>query len=66
MVLKQADDPQPHWLYCVYVASVDTSLPRIMAGGGQVLMGPHQVPGGSWIVIGRDPQGVAFAVVGPR
>lgn len=66
MVLKQADAPQPHWLYYVNVASVDSSLARIAAGGGQVLMGPHQVPGGSWIVIGRDPQGAVFAVVGPR
>lgn len=66
MVLKQADEPQPYWLYYVNVASVDTSLARITAGGGQVLVGPHQVPGGNWIVIGLDPQGVAFAVAGPR
>ncbi len=45
MVLKQADTPQPHWLNYINVAGVDTSLARITAGGGQVLMGPHQVPG---------------------
>jgi predicted enzyme related to lactoylglutathione lyase len=27
-------------------------------------MGPHQVPGGDWIVIGMDPQGAEFALVG--
>ena len=48
------------------MASVDTALARITDGGGQVLMGPHQVPGGSWIVMAMDPQGAAFAVVGPR
>lgn len=66
MVLKHPDAPQPSWLYYINVTSVDTSLARIAAGGGQVLMGPLQVPGGSWILIGRDPQGAAFAVVGPR
>ncbi len=66
MVLKQPGAPRPSWLYYINVASVDTSLARITAGGGQVPMGPHQVPGGSWIVMGCDPQGAAFAVVGPR
>jgi predicted enzyme related to lactoylglutathione lyase len=27
-------------------------------------MGPHQVPTGDWIVIGSDPQGAEFALVG--
>jgi predicted enzyme related to lactoylglutathione lyase len=30
-----------------------------------VLNGPMQVPGGSWIVQCADPQGAAFALVGP-
>lgn len=66
MVLKQPEAPRPAWLYYINVASVDASLARIGDGGGEVLMGPHQVPGGSWIVLARDPQGAAFAVVGPR
>jgi hypothetical protein len=36
---------------------------RIKANGGQVLMGPQEVPGGSWIVQAVDPQGAAFALV---
>jgi hypothetical protein len=27
-------------------------------------MGPHQVPTGEWILIGTDPQGAEFALVG--
>ena len=27
-------------------------------------MGPHEVPGGDHIVIGNDPQGAEFALVG--
>lgn len=66
MVLTEPDAPASYWLYYINVASVDTSLARISAGGGKVLTGPHQVPGGTWIVSGLDPQGAAFAVVGPR
>lgn len=58
--------PQPYWLYYVNVADVDRALARTTAGGGQVLHGPHQVPGGGWILLARDPQGIVFAVVGPR
>jgi uncharacterized protein len=29
-------------------------------------MGPHEVPGGSWIMQGVDPQGAMFALVAPR
>jgi len=36
---------------------------RIKANGGQVLMGPHEVPGGSLIVQALDPQGASFALV---
>jgi predicted enzyme related to lactoylglutathione lyase len=28
-------------------------------------MGPHQVPGGSWIAQCLDPQGALFAMVAP-
>jgi predicted enzyme related to lactoylglutathione lyase len=29
-------------------------------------MGPHEVPGGIWIVQGIDPQGAMFAIVAPK
>ncbi len=32
--------------------------------GGTVSVGPHQVPTGDHIVIGSDPQGATFALVG--
>jgi hypothetical protein len=66
MMTKNEAVPAPFWLYYFNVAGVDGAVTRIEAGGGQVLNGPHQVPGGSWIVQGRDPQGAMFAIVGPR
>lgn len=66
MVAKEPGAPGSYWLYYVNVASVDAAVERIGAGGGSVLHGPHQVPGGSWIVLAMDPQGVPFALSGPR
>lgn len=66
MVLLEPSSPRPYWLYYINVASVDTALAHLKTGSGKVLVEPHQVPGGSWIVLGLDPQGAAFAVVGPR
>ncbi len=58
--------PAPFWLYYINVAGIDAAAARIEAGGGQVLNGPHEVPGGMFIVQGLDPQGAMFALVGPR
>jgi predicted enzyme related to lactoylglutathione lyase len=51
------------WSFYVNVDGIDAAIERIKAHGGQVLMGPHEVPGGSWIVQAVDPQGAAFALV---
>ena len=32
--------------------------------GGTVHTGPMEVPGGQFIIIGRDPQGAEFSLVG--
>jgi hypothetical protein len=57
--------PSPHWLFYFNVAEAEAAAARVAAHGGQVLMGPQQVPGGSWIMQGVDPQGAAFALVAP-
>ncbi|MFM2059276.1 MAG: hypothetical protein RLY71_3661 [Pseudomonadota bacterium] len=48
-----------------YVADITAALARVGAHGGTLLMGPHQVPGGSWIAHCLEPQGALFALVGP-
>jgi len=58
--------PAPHWLYYVNVADIDAAVERVKAAAGQILNGPMQVPGGSWIIQGRDPQGAMFALVGQK
>lgn len=53
----------PHWLFYVVVDAVDAAVGRVEAGGGAVLHGPQEVPGGAWTLTCRDPQGGAFALV---
>jgi predicted enzyme related to lactoylglutathione lyase len=58
--------PGSGWLYYFGVPSVTAARKAIEAGGGKVLFGPMEVPGGEWIVVATDPQGAAFGVVGKQ
>lgn len=58
--------PAPAWLFYFNVDAIDTAAARVVGHGGQVLMGPMEVPGGSWIIQATDPQGAVFAMVAPR
>jgi uncharacterized protein len=66
MMTKPEAAPAPGWRYYFNVAGINPAETRVKSGGGQVLNGPHEVPGGSWILQCRDPQGAMFALVGPR
>jgi len=52
------------WRFYIRVPSISAAVEAVNAGGGQVVMGPHEVPGGDHIIIGNDPQGAEFALVG--
>lgn len=58
--------PAPCWLFYVNVPAADAAVARVTELGGEVLFGPQPVPGGSWILNCRDPQGAAFALVAPQ
>jgi predicted enzyme related to lactoylglutathione lyase len=55
--------PQPFWGYYFNVPAIDAAAERVKAAGGTLMMGPHQVPGGQWIVQCKDPQDAAFALI---
>jgi uncharacterized protein len=59
-------NPGPTWLFYFGVASVSASRRAIAANGGKILNDMHEVPGGGWIVVARDPAGAAFGVAGPK
>jgi predicted enzyme related to lactoylglutathione lyase len=67
MMTKSPEMPgNPQWLYYFNVESAKAAAERITQAGGKVCMGPHEVPGGQWIVQAQDPQGTLFAVLAPK
>ncbi len=63
-LFSAARGQMPHWRYYFRVESIAASKRTAEEKGGRVHIGPHQVPGGDWIVVGTDPQGAEFALVG--
>jgi predicted enzyme related to lactoylglutathione lyase len=66
MMSKPDNIPSSTWGFYVNVDSLDSAVERVKAGGGEILNGPMDVPGGSWIVQCRDPQGASFNLVSTR
>ena len=66
MMDKPDNVPAANWTFYINIeGGLDDAVERIKAKGGQVLVAPHEVPGGSWIVQAVDPQGASFALVSP-
>lgn len=63
MMTKPPGVPAAFWTYYFQVDGIGRAMERLKAEGGTVINGPMQVPGGSWIVQGLDPQGAMFSLV---
>lgn len=66
MFTKPPTLPHPFWLYYFNVADIEAATRRVEAGGGEILYGPMELPGGSWILHCADPQGAIFALLDRR
>jgi predicted enzyme related to lactoylglutathione lyase len=66
MMTKPAAMPAPFWIFYFNVEALDAAIDRVLKAGGQVLNGPMEVPGGSWIAQCSDPQGAMFAIVSQK
>lgn len=64
VVQRQSEQQPPLWLFYFGVPSIAAAKAAVEANGGTVVAGPHQVPGGDWIIVGIDPQGAGFGLVG--
>jgi hypothetical protein len=62
MMTKPANLPASFWTYYFIVDGIRAATDRLTAGGGKVMNGPMQVPGGDWVVQAMDPQGGMFAL----
>jgi predicted enzyme related to lactoylglutathione lyase len=65
-ICQPGPDGSSGWRYYIRVPSISRAVDAVRAGGGTVAMGPHEVPGGDHIIIGQDPQGAEFALVGKQ
>jgi predicted enzyme related to lactoylglutathione lyase len=63
-VFNPGPDQHPRWRFYFRVPSITAAKDAIEKGGGKIAMGPMEVPGGDHIIVGFDPQGAEFALVG--
>jgi uncharacterized protein len=66
MFTKPAIVPAPFWLYYFNIDDIDAAMARVTASGGQIVEGPVELPGGTWVARCTDPQDVVFALEGKR
>jgi predicted enzyme related to lactoylglutathione lyase len=59
------DASGPSWLCYIGVEDAGKAANAVKSAGGRVLNGPMEVPGGSWVAMALDSEGVAFAVHEP-
>ena len=64
-MLQHQNGQDAAWLMYFRVPSIDTASERIEQLGGRVLQSSRAVPWGERVLIGRDPQGATFGLVGP-
>ena len=65
-VMRAQGGSGARWMFYFGVEDIDAAAAKVREGGGEVLDGPHEIPGGEFSLHGRDPQGAAFGLVGPR
>ena len=63
---RMREMPVTLWTYYFGVDDIDRAAGAVTAGGGKVLNGPMEIPGGEYSLNGMDPQGASFGLVGPR
>jgi predicted enzyme related to lactoylglutathione lyase len=63
VMTRDPSDPRPGWRFYVRVDSVEAAAQRVARAGGTLTMAPQQVPDGSWVLNGIDPQGALFALI---
>lgn len=65
-VMPQFDQRPALWLPYFGVPALLDAKAAVESNGGTIVTGAHEVPGGDWIVVGLDPQGALFGLVGPK
>ena len=54
------------WNFYFRVPDIEIARSRVEAGGGTLISGPMEVPGGEQVLQAMDPDGVIFGLVAPK
>ena len=63
---KMPEMPASMWNFYVGVDDIDRAAAAVKNGGGQIIHGPVEIPGGEYSIQVVDPHGVHVGFVGPR
>ena len=63
---KMPEMPASMWNFYVGVDDIDRAAVAVKNGGGQIIHGPVEIPGGEYSIQVVDPHGVHVGFVGPR
>lgn len=63
---KMPQMPVSAWTYYFRVPDIDAAVAAITANGGGIIQEPIEIPGGDFSMVGTDPQGASFGLVGGR
>jgi len=66
IVPKMPQAPRAAWTFYIGVGNIDRAADAVRAGGGTLLHGPSEIPGGEYSLTATDPHGAIFGLVGPR
>lgn len=65
-VMKAPPGAPTGWKFYFRVPDIEAAKAKIEAGGGTVLNGPMEVPGGERVLDATDPEGAYFGLVAPK
>ena len=57
---KMPQQPVSAWSYYIGVDDIDRAATAVTGGGGHIVHGPIEIPGGEYSLNGIDPQGAPF------
>jgi uncharacterized protein len=63
---KMPQMPVPFWTFYFRVPDIDAAMATLTEKGGSIIQAPIQNPSGDFSMVGIDPQGASFALVGAR
>jgi predicted enzyme related to lactoylglutathione lyase len=60
-------EKKPYWNFALQVADIDKAKAAVEKAGGNVRMGPMELPDNNgWLIQANDPQGATIMFTGPR